>query len=251
MTPHAYLVSLLADQAMPRSALDSVQRLRGEVETVLRRQVGYGPRFYYGGSYGKDTMIREAYDLDIVLYFPHTEGRSLRELFAATNSALVAARYVVQPKTVALRLPYQGGFHIDVVPGRAQDATFRYATLFKNVSPPSTLQTSLKVHIDAVRRTGIRDIVKLMKLWRLRRGLTWSTFAIEIAVAQALQGRDKTDYSAALQTVFTFLTANVLGMRFVDPANSNNVIDVSASERTAIQTGAAAAAAAERWSLVF
>jgi len=99
----------------------------------------------------------------------------------------------VHPKTVALRLPYEGGFHIDVVPGRAQDATFRYATLFKNVNPPSTLQTSLKVHIDMVRKTGIRDTVKLMKLWRFRRRLYWSTLALEIAVAQALQGRDKTD----------------------------------------------------------
>ena len=61
------------------------------------------------------------------------------------------------------------------------------------MNPPSTLQTSLKVHIDMVRKTGIRDTVKLMKLWRFRRRLYWSTLALEIAVAQALQGRDKTD----------------------------------------------------------
>ncbi|HKW93420.1 MAG TPA: hypothetical protein VJX92_16110 [Methylomirabilota bacterium] len=251
MTPHEYLVSLLTGQVMPRSALDTLQRLRGEIEMVLRRHFGSAPRFYYGGSYGKDTMIREAYDLDIVLYFPHTEGRSLRDLFVATNSALVAARYTVHPKTVALRLPYQGGFHIDVVPGRAQDATFRYATLFKNMNPPSTLQTSLKVHIDAVRRTGIQDIVKLMKLWRLRRGLTWSTFALEIAVAQALQGRQKTDYAACLVTVFNFFVANVSSMRFVDPANTNNVVDVSISERSAIRAAAAATLAAPNWGQVF
>jgi hypothetical protein len=232
---------------MPQSALDNLQRIRGAIETALRRQVGSAPRFYYGGSYGKDTMIREAYDLDIVLYFPDTETRSIRDLFTATNAALVAARYVVQTRTVALRLPYQGGFHIDVVPGRAQDATFRYATLFKNQSPPSTLQTSLKVHIDAVRKTGIRDIVKLLKVWRLRRGLTWSTFALEIAVAQALQGRQKTDYAACLLTVFNFLVANVSGMRFVDPANTNNVVDVSVGERSAIRTAAAAALAAQNW----
>ena len=187
-------------------------------------------------------MIREAYDLDIVLYFPDTETRSIRDLFTATNAAPRGGPIVVRPRTLALRLPYQGGFHIDVVPGRAQDATFRYATLFKNPSPPSTLQTSLKVHIDAVRKTGIRDIVKLLKVWRLRRGLTWSTFALEIAVAQALQGRQKTDYAACLLTVFNFLVANASGMRFVDPANTNNVVDVSVGERSAICATAAAAA---------
>lgn len=251
MTAHAYLVMLLAGQVMPQPALDTLQRLRGEIETVLRRHVGTAPRFYYGGSYGKDTMIREAYDLDIVLYFPHTDTTPVRDLFLATNTALVSAGYKVRPRTVALRLPYQGGFHIDVVPGRAQDVTFRYATLFKNQNPASTLQTSLKVHIDAVRKTGIRDIVKLVKLWRLRRGLSWSTFALEIAVAQALQGRDKTDYAACLVTVFNFLVANVSGMRFVDPANTNNLVDVSVAERSAIRAAAAAAMAAPNWGQVF
>ena len=174
-------------------------------------------------------MVREAYDLDIVVYFPPTDTRSLGAIFLAVNAALVSARYIVRARTVALRLPYQGGFHIDVVPGRAQNATFRYATLFKNQRPSSTLQTSLKVHIDAVRKTGIRDIVKLMKLWRLRQGLVWSTFALEIAVAQALQGRQKTDYAACLQTVFDFLVTDIGSMRFVDPANTNNIVEVQAS----------------------
>lgn len=251
MTGHEYLVSLLAGQAMSQQAIGTLQRLRDEIEAALRRQFGTAPRFYYGGSYGKDTMIREAYDLDIVVYFPDTDTRPLRDIFTAVNAALVSARYIVRARTVALRLPYEGGFHIDVVPGRAQDTTFRYATLFRNQSPSSTLQTSLKVHIDAVRKTGIRDLVKLMKLWRLRKGLAWSTFALEIAVAQALQGRHKTDYAACLQAVFGFLVANVGGMRFVDPANTNNVVEVSSGERAAIRAAAVAAASATTWGEVF
>jgi hypothetical protein len=43
MTPHAYLVSLLAGQVMPQPALDTLQRLRGEIETVLRRHFGNEP----------------------------------------------------------------------------------------------------------------------------------------------------------------------------------------------------------------
>jgi hypothetical protein len=232
---------------MPAQAVTTLQRLRGEIEMVLRRQFGGSPRIYYAGSYGKDTMIREAYDLDIVIYFPYTETRSLGQLFNAVYATLTTANYSVTPRTVALRLPYEGGFHIDVVPGRAQDSTFRYATLFKNVAPSSTLQTSLKVHIDAVRKTGIRDIVKLMKLWRLRRGLNFSRFALEIAIAQALQGRSKTDYAACLQTVFDFLAANIARMRLVDPANTNNVIEIDSGQRGAMLLTAAAAARATTW----
>ena len=251
MTSHEHLLGLLASQAMPPQVIATLQSLREQIEGVLRRQFGGVPRFYYGGSYGKDTMIREAYDLDIVVYFPHTDTRSVGSIFTAAGTALVSAQYTVRARTVALRLPYQGGFHIDVVPGRAQDATFRYATLFKNQAPSSTLQTSLKVHIDAVRKTGIRDLVKLTKLWRLRKRLAWSTFALEIAVAQALQGRQKTDYAACLQTVFEFLVANVGGMRFIDPANTNNVVDVSVGERAAIRAAALAASNATTWGEVF
>jgi hypothetical protein len=69
-------------------------------------------------------------------------------------------------------------------------------------------------------------------------------------VAQALQGQRKTDYAVCLVAVFNFLVANVSGMRFVDPANTNNMEEVSVSERSAIRTAAAAALAAN-WGQVF
>jgi hypothetical protein len=247
MTPHEYLSGVLIRETMAPQQITVLQGLRSTIEAGLRQQFGSAPRFYYGGSYGKGTMLRSAYDLDIVMYFPSSERATLAQLFGAVHQQLLALRYVVRPRTVALRLPYEGGFHIDLVPGRAQDASFRYATLHKNISPPGTLQTSLKVHIDAVTKSGIANIVRLVKLWRLQQGLDFPTFALEIAIARALYGLQKGDLGVATTTVFRFLATNATTMRFEDPANTNNEVEVVAGQRKAIAAAAPRAIEAVNW----
>ena len=245
---HAYLEGLLVQQVVPPDQVRGLQTARHDIETKLRRIIGSVPRFYYGGSYGKDTMIRVSYDLDIVVYFSHTDSTPVRDIYATVYHGLKNAGYIVQPKTVAIRLPYEGGFHIDVVPGRAQDAMYRYATLYKN--PGSTLQTSLKMHIDAVRRPGVREIVRLAKLWRARQGLSWSTFPLEITVVRALAGRPITDYADAVIRLWRFTVANIQTVRLVDPSNTNNVIELSATERSLLVQAANVSLAAPTWSEV-
>jgi Second Messenger Oligonucleotide or Dinucleotide Synthetase domain len=249
MTLHEYLISVLNNQKMRPEDLDTLQRLREEIESALRRVFGSTPRFYYGGSYGKDTLIRESFDLDIVMYFPSTERRTLAELYGAVYRALLDAQYKVTPKNVALRLPYQGGFHIDVVPGKAQDTTYRYATLYKS-EENSTRQTSIKIHIDSVRRSGMRDIIKLMKLWRFRHGLDWQSFALEQTVLRALAGKRISDYGTSVWTVLQFIRDNIMTICLVDPANSNNKIEMSPALRAQLLTKASLCLAAHSWNQI-
>jgi hypothetical protein len=249
-SPHEYLLGLLSRESITSSEIGTLQRLRDKIEFDLRGQFGYAPRFYYGGSYAKGTMLKSAYDLDIVMYFPSSETATLSNLFWSVSGRLRALGYVVHPRTVALRLPYEGGFHIDVVPGRAQDASFRYATLYENEAPPSTLQTSLKVHIDAITKTNIGEVVRVAKLWRLRQGLDFPTFPLEIAVGRALAGLRKDDLARATANVFAFLSGNVMTMRFEDPANSNNDVLVTPGQRIAIASAANRAIGATNWNQI-
>lgn len=227
MTPHNYLLSVLKRQYLDDEddAVITMRKLRQQIEQDLRAVYGSYPRFYYAGSYGKRTMIRASFDLDIVIYFPSTERSSLRDIYNSVHITLLKAGYRVNPKTVSLQLPYEGGFHIDVVPGRAQNNNYRYATLYKN-GEDSTMQTSLKVHIETIRDSGTRPIIKLLKLWKICHSLDWKTFALEQTVIQALKGQHKSDYAVCLTKVFEFIRDNILNIRIVDPANSNNIIEV-------------------------
>ena len=247
MTGHEYLAGVLDSQKMQDEDLITLRQLRKEIEGVLREEYGSYPRFYYAGSYGKKTMIRASFDLDIVIYFPPTETSTLKTIYSFVHQTLIDSDYKVHPKTVSLQLPYEGGFHIDVVPGRAQDNTYQYATLYKN-GENSTMQTSIKIHIDSVRDS--RDIIKLMKLWRVCHSLEWKTFALEQTVVRALKGQRKNDYERCLIKVFEFFQDNILTIRLVDPANSNNVIEMSQQIRESVQQAAINAIAAKYWSEV-
>lgn len=246
MSPHDYLFGILRQQDLRADELDELRRARERIEACLRGKFGNAPRFYYAGSFGKRTMNRASYDLDIVIYWPHTETKTLYELFWETSQRLVACGYSPVPRTVALRIQTPK-FHIDVVPGKAQDATFKYATLFKNTNPSSTLQTSLKVHIEAIKGAGLSDIVRLTKLWRLRHGLSIATFPLEISVSRAMKGRRREDLAVAMRHVFAWLADDLPNARLEDPANTNNIIDVPSLERLAVSQKARAALQARTW----
>ncbi len=248
MTAHDYLVNILRREELLPAEILALQTARDDIERVLRGAYGYGPRIYYGGSYAKDTQIRSAYDLDIVMYLPSHDALPLRDLFEGVQSYLARAQFVVAPKTVALRLPYKQGFHVDVVPGRARDGTFKYASLYRN--PGSWMQTSLKVHIDAIRKSGIRPIVRLLKLWRVQKNVPLTTFSIEIIAVAALHGHAIVDYSIALAKVFTYLSANIGTVRLIDPASSSNEVEVSYSDRLTTSQRASEAVQAQYWSQI-
>lgn len=247
---HEYLVQVLKSQELREQDLALIHGARNALTAHLGRQLTPQPRIYYGGSYGKNTMIREAFDLDLVVYFPRTDSRSLVDISGAVHQALVAGRYVVHPQTVALRVLYNGGFHVDVVPGRAEDDSFRYAYLYKRSQPPAELRTSLKVHIDAVRRTGLGPIVRLLKLWRLRQGVLLKTFALELLAARAMANQQPGDYGNAVATILQFIEKEMPTIRLVDPANPANVLEITPQERKSAAE-AAARSLGMTWKAVF
>jgi len=229
--------------------LETLRRLRSEIESTLRRVYSASPRFYYGGSYGKNTLIRESFDLDIVMYFAATDPRSMKSLYYLVLKTLQDANYVVRAKNVALRLPYDGGFHIDVVPGKAQDATFYYATLYKS-EEDSTRQTSIKKHIDTVRQSDVRELIRLMKLWRYRNGFDWSSFALEQTTIRALAGNRSADLSVQMTKVREFIKDNILTVKLIDPANTNNEIQMSVGLRLQLKNAATQSLCFQNWGQV-
>ena len=103
MTGHEYLLRILEEQKMLARDLATLRKLRQEIEGVLGNEYSRdNPRFYYGGSYGKNTMIREHYDLDIVIYFPFQTKCTSQTIYNSVHQTLVNSGYRVNPKTVSL-----------------------------------------------------------------------------------------------------------------------------------------------------
>lgn len=248
MTGHEYLDGLLKRQVVSPETVAAMRVTRDSIESDLRKIIGSGPRFYYAGSYGKDTMLAVYHDLDIVVYYPTTTTLSLKEIYWQVHWTLAQSGYVAQKKDVAIRLPYQGGFVVDVVPGRAISGDFLYANLYRS-EVDSWLQTSIKTHIDTVKRSGLRGTMRLMKLWNVRHSLGLRSFFIELLVARVLKDTQLKGYDKKLWALFEYIAANIESARIVDPANSNNVISDHIPRLTKRQVAAQARVAlqAPRW----
>ena len=250
MTGHEYLDQLQQQRSVGDTTRRVMQNTRDEIETALRRVIGNGPRIYYAGSYGKDTMLDVYHDLDIVVYYlPSTT--TLKSIYWEIFGALTGSGYIARQKDVAIRLPYQGGFMVDVVPGRALDDTYRYANLYRS-EVDSRLQTSIKVHIETVQQSGLRGTMRLVKLWNHRHNLGLRSFFVELLVDKVLHGKSINGYDNKLTTVFRFTADNIETVRIVDPANSANVISdlIPANTKRRVAAQARAALAARYWSEV-
>jgi hypothetical protein len=238
----SYLAEILEQQRVDSVIEDAVRARRAEIERVL--QTGERPRFYYGGSFGKKTMIAAQFDLDVVLYFPAGTADGPHALYAAVERRLRAAGHAVARHNVALRLRYTPGWHIDVVPGRALDDTYEYADLYASEAGVPR-RTSLKRHI-ALARNGDREIIRLLKLWRWRNAVPAGSFVLELAAARALGGRTGGTLEERFGTVLRFLADSFVRTPLADPANPHNIVtdDLDWGRKTAIADAAAKAAGA-------
>lgn len=248
----SYLATVLEQQKVSPDAENRLRRIRDELETVLRPNwKTSAPRFYYGGSFGKRTMIRESFDLDLVVYFPQTNQFTVRDFYEGVEQRLKTQRYVTTRHNVAVRLPYEGGFHVDVVPGRSMDIDFKYANLY-STERDTTKQTSIKIHIDHVRAGGHQDVIKLMKLWRLRHRVPIGSFVLELAIGQALYNSRAASLEDRVLKVLDYLRDSYGSARLVDPANTNNVVseDISQADKTAVQAAARSSRAQTTWSAI-
>jgi hypothetical protein len=252
MSAEQYLRGLLAGQDLSEGELNDLRALRDQIQRALSVLEGY-PRFYYAGSFGKKTIIRHRYDLDLVMYWPHTATYTIKGIYDAVGGVLKKHWEFVNSKTVSWELPFQGDFHIDVVPGRALDPQFFEANLHRT-DTGTTLKTSLKTHIDTVRSSGRRDAIRLMKLWRERNHVPFKkSFLLELMTIEGCRGIRHDDIGAQIQSSLVYIRDNILMCNVKDPANSNNSLseDLDWTSRNQIKAAASAAAAVSSWRDVF
>lgn len=230
MTTNEYLQSVLQSQDLPDDSdeLKELQTHRKDVDDLLRKEFAdSSPTIRYGGSRAKGTLIREFYDLDIICYFPHDDtaaGETLEDIYNNVEKALSPV-YYVEKKTSALRLKskdklsFAKDFHIDVVPGRFTDDKKADAFIYQNAADKKRLKTNLDVHIQHVKESGVLDAIRLLKLWKVRRGLQVKQFAFELLIIDLLSKKKAASLSDQLEHVWTELRDRTESPSVQDPAN--------------------------------
>lgn len=253
MTNNEYLREVLASQNLADESeeLKELQGHREDVESLLKERFAESsPTIRYGGSKAKGTLIKESYDLDLVCYFPHDDtsaGETLKQIYENVRDAL-KKKYAVQEKTSALRLqssdPATTGkdFHIDVVPGRYVDDSKDDCFLYQSQGDKERLKTNLQVHIDHVKESGVTDAIRLLKLWKVRRGLSVKQFVFELLIIKLLADKKSSSLAEQVKHVWTEIDEAQEAIKVEDPANptGNDLMPILQSSWSEL-TGAAAA----------
>lgn len=229
MMTDQYLKRVLQGQSLDDSGpeIEEIEHHRKEVEELLCNKFGQAPHIRYGGSKAKSTMIRESYDLDIPCYFEHDDaiaGDTLEDIFWNVAAAL-GDKYLVNPKRSALRLTCKdpsslgSDLHIDVVPGRFIDDQEDYVFLHQNEGDKERLKTNIEVQVAHIRDSGVRDAIRLLKLWKVRNLLQVKTFVLELLAVKLLKEHKKAPLADQLTTVWTAFRDGIDNLSVEDPAN--------------------------------
>lgn len=242
MTPNEYLEAVLQDQTLARGSdeYEALQRRGREVKELLRTAFSeHSPSVRNAGSYEKGTMVRPSYDFDALCYFPRETdvGGNLAEIYDEVARVL-SEEYMVERKRSALRLHDATDhddpeyFHVDVVPGRFMDGADGDVALHQSAGEKDWLKTNPEKHIRHVRDSGLRDTIKLTKVWRENYGFRIPTFVLELLVIKILDGHQDEDLDEQMVHLWTELRDRADSLTVKDPANENNdlstVFDASA-----------------------
>lgn len=201
----------------------------------------------FSGSLAKGTGISASTDADIFLSLTSTTPGTLSDMYSSLYNAVTAAGYTARKQDVSIGVTVNG-YSIDLVPGRRQSQYGNDHSLYRNRKGTWT-QTNVDTHISFVKGSSRVDEIRILKLWRLRHGLSISSFYLELAVIDSLQYARVGNTAANVWRALEHLRDNIETARYVDPANTNNIVsdDCTRAEKAAIAAKASESLGKRTW----
>ncbi len=204
----------------------------------------------FSGSLAKGTAVSLSTDADIFLSLSSTTPGTLADMYLSLFNAVCAAGLQARKQNVSIGTVVNG-YSIDLVPGRRQSQYGNDHSLYRSKANSWTL-TNINTQVNLVAGSGRTEEIRILKIWRTRHGLEMPSFYLELATFDALSNASLGDLAANVWRVLQHLRDNIQRARYVDPANTNNVIsdDCTAAEKAAIAAQAAQSLLKRNWSEV-
>lgn len=248
MTADSYLQNILNREAVDTTATSPVLGVLKTLRPILDQWAGaqlraVGP----SGSFAKGTANRSGTDIDLFISLKSDTTNPLKEIYESLFNTVKQNGYSPNQQNVSINLRV-GGYDVDLVPAKHQGGNSEDHSLYRRRADTWT-QTNVATHIATVRNAGRTAESRILKLWRKQKGLDFPSFYLELATIEALSGA-RGSLSDNVWIAFAYLRDRLPHARFVDPANTNNVIsdELSASERAKIAAAAGRARNATNWS---
>ena len=245
-----YVRAIIAKYAQPFRS-QAATSAANEVAAIMQIWAGqYLLGISYSGSSAKGTAIRGLADVDLFISLaPQTPG-TLADIYNSLLNYQVLSRLNPRRQNVSVGVTYEQ-VKIDLVPGRKQPGHTADHSLFKSKTRSWT-QTNIVEHVNLVTNSQRLDEIRALKIWKALHGLEFPSFYLELTTLDALGGKRVGPVSDNVWSALDYLATKFPSAVVVDPANSNNRIsdDLTAAEKHAIASKAAACRKAQNWNQI-
>jgi len=249
MTADEYLNNLIVRYRVATGEGTSASSSGDAVYQVVKRWAGqYLRKGSYSGSYAKGTAIRGRTDVDIFLSLTSNTPDTLKQLFEGLHDWMTRNGYPnARKQNVSIHVVHNGN-DVDLVPAVHLGGNAEDHWLYVNKANRERTKTNVNTHIDTVRSSGRINEIILAKIWRKNHGLDFPSFYLELAVIEALKYK-RSGIANNFLAVLEYLSDGFLLARFVDPANTANIIsdDLTCAAKSAIADKAQESRRQQRW----
>lgn len=186
------------------------------------------------GSLVKGTNIVGSADVDLFISLSHKTPRTLEEIYRSLSGYLSLLGLPTKEQDVSIGINYDN-LWIDLVPGKKLNGPTNDHSIFRRKTGSWT-KTNVMKHVSLIKKSGRREEIRALKIWRNLHSLEFPSFYIELVVIEALKRCPRGKLSANLLRVFEYLTDDFKKARILDPSNTNNVVseDLSNDEKGAV-----------------
>lgn len=248
MPANTYLRSVLAQYAVNTAGAEAAGNA---LYPIIQRWAGvYLVSAEFSGSLRKGTAVTLSADADIFISLSSNTPNTLENIYSTLCTAVQSTGLPVRRQNVSVGTNING-YKIDLVPGRMQSQNGNDHSLWKSHAQTWT-QTNIRTHIDIVTSSNRLEEIKTIKVWRTLNNLDFPSIYLELVVIEALRYARAGNLAQNVCSVLEYLRDNFLRARFVDPANTNNIIsaDLSEDNKQRISRQAAATLLVQNWNQV-
>lgn len=248
MSADAYLNGILLREAVDTGLYSPARAVQSTLMPLLQGWAGSQLlNVHPSGSFAKGTANRSGTDIDLFISLSEGAQETLKQIYEKLFVYLQSNNYTPKRQNVSINIRVSG-LDVDLVPARRQDPYSSDHSLYLR-RRDTWQKTNAQTHINHVIAGNRIAESRLLKLWRIQKGLDFPSFYLELVVMRALSGYINNSIGVRVWKVLEYLRDTFSSARFVDPANTNNVIsdDLTDSEKAKVRAAAIQSLAAPTW----
>ena len=246
--PDGYLRGLLEREAIDASMRSPLRKLQGDILHYAQRAVPDGLLGVYPtGAFERATGNRSGTAIDFLVSYSPKLATPARALSDAIFTVFGQLGYEPERRDIATSVVLKG-VRVDIIAGRREAMTTDVHEFWVQRSQ-RTIKTNLTQHVLDIAASGLREEIRILKLWRDQLGLDFPSFYLELSVIAAMRRRPKRTLAENVWAVLGYLETLFPARSVLDPVNANNIVSdhMTAAQKDAIRRAAQYARKCRAW----